>query len=90
MDAVKRLITSDIPVDQIDLGSIEENLYHPEIPNIDLIIRTSGEQRISGFMLYRAAYAELSFVQKFWPDFTTNDFDNELDKYAKLERRFGT
>jgi undecaprenyl diphosphate synthase len=53
------------------------------------LIRTSGEERTSGFMLYRAAYAELKFLDKYWPEFTAKDFDKALADYAERERRYG-
>ena len=71
----------------------EENftkfIYHPEIPACDLIVRTSGEERISGFQLWRAAYAEFMFVDKNWPDFSEEDFTNVLDEFLLRSRRFG-
>lgn len=69
--------------------SISSALYQPEVPDLDLVIRTSGEQRLSGFMLWRAAYAELYFSDKMWPAFTAADFDEALQAYADRERRFG-
>lgn len=71
-------------------GQLREHLYTPEIPNVDLIIRSSGEQRTSGFMLGRAAYAELYFVEKHWPDFDVADLDAALAEYARRHRRFGS
>lgn len=63
---------------------------HPlNIPDVDLIIRTSGEQRTSGFLLWQAAYAELYFSQKSWPDFTPEDFDEAIAEYQRRQRRFG-
>ena len=71
----------------------EENfakfIYHPEIPACDLIVRTSGEERISGFQLWRAAYAEFMFVDKNWPDFSEEDFTNVLGEFSLRSRRFG-
>ena len=64
-------------------------LYGPDLPPIDLIIRTSGEQRLSGFMLWSAAYAELKFVLKYWPAFTVKDLEEALKDYSKRQRRFG-
>ena len=61
-----------------------------DIPPVDLIIRTSGEQRLSGFMLYRSAYAELYFTDTHWPAFTTANLDSALTEYALRKRRFGT
>ncbi len=68
---------------------LEQHLYSPEVPNVDLIIRTSGEQRTSGFMLWRAAYAEILFVDKLWPDFNVKDLDEALAVYNSRQRRFG-
>lgn len=64
-------------------------LYAPEVPPCDLIIRTSGEHRLSGFMLWRSEYAELYFVEKHWPDFTTKDLNEALQEYQTRERRVG-
>lgn len=68
---------------------VSNHLYAPDIPPLDLIIRTSGEQRLSNFMLWRAAYAELLFIQKHWPDFNESDLDAALAEYASRQRRFG-
>ena len=67
----------------------EQYLYSKEVPAVDLVLRTSGEQRTSGFMLWRAAYAELLFIDKYWPDFTVEDLDQALAEYTKRSRRFG-
>lgn len=89
VDAVKKLLSQGVKPDEITDESIAANLYSPEIPEVDLLIRTSGENRTSGFMLYRAAYAELLFIDKNWPEFSVQDFDNALADYAERERRFG-
>lgn len=89
VDAVKRIVAEGFTPNQITTDVIAGSLYSPEIPDMDLLIRTSGEQRTSGFMLYRAAYAELCFIDKLWPDFTRKDFDEALDDYNRRERRFG-
>ncbi len=71
--------------------SIARNLYGgAEIPPVDLLIRTSGEQRISNFMLWRAAYSELFFTDALWPDYSTDDLDEALAHYASRHRRFGS
>ena len=67
---------------------IAKNLYN-DLPAPDLIIRTSGEKRLSGFLLWQSAYAELIFVEKCWPDFDEQDVDDVLGEYAKRQRRFG-
>lgn len=64
-------------------------LYNPDIPDIDLLIRTSGEVRISNFMLWRIAYSELYFTKVLWPDFSEKDFDDAIEDYNKRIRRFG-
>lgn len=69
--------------------TIRKHLYHPEVPDLDMIVRTSGEERISGFMLWRAAYAELFFIKKYFPDMTAEDMKKILEEYEKRNRRFG-
>lgn len=70
--------------------NLSQAMYEPEVPPIDFIIRTSGEQRLSGFMLWRAAYSELYFTDTLWPAFTTEDLDIALEEYARRQRRFGS
>jgi undecaprenyl diphosphate synthase len=60
------------------------------IPDPDLLIRTSGEQRLSNYLLWQLAYTELIFIEKHWPDFTVEDFSAAIHQYQKRERRFGT
>ena len=74
---------------EITENSITDSLYHPEIPDLDMLVRTSGEQRISGFMLWRSAYAELLFIDKYWPDMTMGDVDELYAEYERRNRRFG-
>ncbi len=74
---------------EITIKSLSENLYKPEVPPVDLIVRTSGEERISGFMLWRAAYSEFIFLKKYWPDITPDDIDGILKEYKNRQRRFG-
>lgn len=69
--------------------TIRKHLYHPEIPNIDMVVRTSGEERISGFMLWRAAYAEFLFIKKYFPEMNRDDIKEILKTYEKRNRRFG-
>lgn len=64
-------------------------LDHPELPDLDLVIRTAGEQRTSGFFIWQAAYAELMFINKYFPDLTPDDLDSALSEYATRQRRFG-
>ena len=86
-DAVNRVLKSGNKT--VTANQIEDNLYAPDVPAVDFIIRTSGEQRISNFMLWRAAYSELKFVDKHWPDFSEADLDEALADYAGRKRRFG-
>jgi undecaprenyl diphosphate synthase len=74
---------------EVTVEKIEQNLYHPEIPPVDMVIRTSGEQRISGFMLWRMAYSEMLFLDKKWPDMTKEDVGLILEDFASRNRRFG-
>lgn len=81
-----RLLDPDKITEQI----FEDHLYTAGVPDPDLLIRTSGEQRISNYLLWQVAYTELIFVNKFWPDFTPEDFMETLITYQNRERRFGT
>lgn len=70
-------------------GKLGDYIYSPEVPDIDVVIRTSGEQRLSGFMLWRASYAEFVFSAKPWPEFKPTDLDDALEEFARRQRRFG-
>lgn len=74
---------------EITPETIAENLYHPEVPPADLIVRTSGEERISGFQLWRAAYSEFLFLEKYFPDMEIDDLDGIFAEYDSRQRRFG-
>ncbi len=87
--ATQRLIEQQKSSADITLESFAGALDHPEVPPCDLIVRTSGELRLSDFMLWRAAYSELMFVDKFWPEMTKDDVTDILQTYAKRHRRFG-
>lgn len=84
--AVKRLTQKGLDVSQ---ENIEACLDTAGFPDVDILIRTSGEVRISNFMLWQCAYAEMFFVQKFWPNFSKYDLDDIIDDFIKRERRFG-
>jgi undecaprenyl diphosphate synthase len=71
-------------------GSIGANLYAPDVPDVDLLIRTSGEMRLSNFLLWQSAYAELYFTDALWPDFDRYSLFEALEDYAQRERRFGS
>ena len=88
-DAVKKIVQSDVSADEVTPELITQYLYAPEVPPCDVIVRTSGEQRLSNFMLWRAAYSELIFLNKNWPDMRKEDVVNILEEYKKRNRRFG-
>ncbi len=88
-DACKKIVQSGVSTDEITPELIEQNLYAPDIPAIDIVVRSSGEQRLSNFMLWRAAYSELMFIDKSWPDMTKEDVEDILKEYARRGRRFG-
>ena len=92
-EAIKTIADSykngNISLDDIDDNLIEENLYTKGIPNPELLIRTSGEIRLSNFLLWQVAYSELYFTEKFWPDFKKEDFFHAIYDYQNRERRFG-
>lgn len=74
---------------EITPETIRENLYHPEVPDVDMVVRTSGEERISGFMLWRVAYSEFLFLKKYFPEMTGADIKEILKEYENRNRRFG-
>ena len=74
----------------IDEATLAGELFTANIPDPDLVIRTSGEQRISNFLLWQSAYAELVFVDTLWPDFSREDFISAVREFQRRERRFGT
>jgi undecaprenyl diphosphate synthase len=88
-DALKKIIQSGATAEDITPELITQNIYAPEVPPIDLIVRTSGEQRISNFMLWRAAYSEFLFLEKLWPDMTKEDVTGILEEYSRRDRRIG-
>ena len=78
-----------IELNNFDDSIINSHLYTKNLPDVDLLIRTSGEQRISNFLLWQIAYAELYFTETYWPDFSEEDFTDAIIEYQKRERRFG-
>ena len=78
-----------IPIEKIDQSTINEHLYTENLPDVDLLIRTSGEKRISNFLLWKIAYAELYFSEVLWPDFNEKNLHEALLNYQNRERRFG-
>ncbi|MBF0532311.1 MAG: isoprenyl transferase [Candidatus Omnitrophica bacterium] len=94
LDAVKKIATQaqsgKITAEQIDEALISRALYTEGLPDPDLLIRTSGEKRISNFLLWQLAYAEFYFSDKFWPDFSPADFDCAIQDFQTRERRYGS
>lgn len=89
LNAVKKIIEEKIPVDKIDEKLFETYLSTAGLPNPDLVIRAGGEMRMSNFVLWQAAYSELYFSPKLWPDFSEQDLDLALEEFDKRQRRFG-
>lgn len=93
LDAVKQIaadaVNKKILPSQIDESVIENHLYTSEIPDPDLVIRTSGEKRISNFLLWQSAYSEFFVSEKLWPDFDEKELKKALDEFAGRQRRFG-
>ena len=84
-----RVAAGEIQAGEIDEESIDRELQTRDLPDLDLLIRTSGEVRLSNFLLWQAAYAELLFLDTLWPDFDEQAFADALDKFASRQRRFG-
>ncbi len=85
----EQAIRGEIQPSAITEETISRNLYTAAMPDPELLIRTSGEMRISNFLLWQISYAELYVTQRFWPEFTRDEFEKALDEYTKRERRFG-
>jgi len=90
VDAVKKIVQSGVKEDDVTTELIAQNLYVPDVPPIDIIVRTSGEKRLSNFMLWRAAYSELMFMDQMWPDMTKDDVVTIIKEYSRRHRRFGS
>jgi undecaprenyl diphosphate synthase len=89
VEAVRRLLAAGTDPDSVDEEVLRASLYAPEMPDPDLVIRTSGEFRMSNFLLWQSAYAELVFVDRLWPEFGEEDLRGALEAYARRRRRFG-
>ena len=92
-DAVRKIVekvkSGSMGVDEINESTIAENLYHPDVPDPDLLVRTSGEVRISNFLLWQISYSELYFTDVLWPDFDKTELEKAIDSYYNRDRRFG-
>jgi undecaprenyl diphosphate synthase len=89
VDAFRRIVAAGVPADEVDERTISEALYTGGLPDPDLVIRTGGEQRISNFLIWQSAYAELVFTERLWPDFGPEALDEALLEFASRTRRFG-
>ena len=93
VDAVKKIAQQvkegSLPIEDIDFPVLESSLYTHDLPELDLLIRTSGEKRISNFLLYQMAYTELHYTQVLWPKFTEDDLLKAIIDFQSRERRFG-
>ncbi len=89
VEAARRLLEADVAPADVDENAFAAQLYAPELPDPDLLIRTSGELRLSNFLLWQLAYAELVFVETLWPDFGAPELSQALSDYAGRRRRFG-
>jgi undecaprenyl diphosphate synthase len=89
VDSVKKIINSGVKAEDVTTELIAKNLYWPEVPPLDLVVRTSGEQRLSNFMLWRTAYSEMIFLKKLWPEMKKVDVKYIINEYNKRSRRFG-
>lgn len=85
----RQAVEGHLNPEDIDENTIQKNLYHPEIPDVDLLIRTGGDMRISNFLLWEVAYAELFFSPIMWPDFRKDDLKGIIKQFTHRERRFG-
>jgi len=82
-------VEEGVPPEQVDEDALAERLYAPELREIDLLVRTSGELRLSNFMLWEIAYSELVFTETLWPDFGVDDLRAAVEAFAARRRRFG-
>ncbi len=89
VDAVRRLVADGLPADKVTEKAIRARLYDPEMPDPDLVVRTSGEHRVSNFLLWELAYSELLFTDVLWPDFRRCDLFDAVREYQRRTRRFG-
>jgi undecaprenyl diphosphate synthase len=89
VEAARRLAKAGVDPGEITEDLLRANLYAPELPDPDLLIRTSGELRVSNFLLWQLAYSELVFLDRLWPDFGRDELEHALADYARRRRRFG-
>jgi undecaprenyl diphosphate synthase len=88
-EIARQVVSGGLAVDAIDEGCFARHLFTADLPEPDLLIRTSGEQRISNFLLWQSAYSELVFTKTLWPDFSKSDLQQAIDEFCGRERRYG-
>lgn len=89
IDAIKKIIKARYPIKHLDQDNFRQFLYCPQLPDVDLVIRTAGEQRLSNFLVWQSIYAEFYFTRTLWPDFSEKDFKMAMDEFSRRKRRFG-
>ncbi len=89
VEAVRQVVADGVRPEDVSEEVVSERLFAPQLPDPDLVIRTSGEQRLSNFLLWQSAYAELVFTDTYWPDFGEDELRAALEEYARRGRRFG-
>lgn len=89
VDAIRTIVASGLPAEEVDEATVAAVLYTAGTPDPDLVIRTGGEQRLSNFLIWQTAYAELVTTETLWPDFDAASLDGALEEYASRQRRFG-
>lgn len=89
VDATRRIVAAGLSPDDVDEKTFASYLYAPDVPEVDLVIRTSGELRVSNFLLWQIAYAEFYVTDTLWPDFSSEEFLRAIDAYASRSRRRG-
>ena len=89
VDAARRLVAEGIPAEKVDEKLFNSYLYTADMPEVDLVIRTGGELRVSNFLIWQAAYSEYYFTDVLWPDFDQKEVDKALLAYSQRQRRFG-
>ena len=89
LEAVKRMLADGLKPSQVTAEALEARLTTAGLPDVDLLVRTGGEQRVSNFLVWQSTYAEYHFTQKYWPDFDADEVDAALIEFARRQRRFG-
>jgi undecaprenyl diphosphate synthase len=89
VDAVRKLVADGVPASKVDEKAIRSRLYWPDMPDPDLVVRTSGEYRVSNFLLWELAYSELFFSDRYWPDFRREHLFEAVREFQRRDRRYG-